>query len=207
MAADADSQLENWGEYELWEKIEFRERRRKRWIIAGAVVVFLVLSAVPVFMDRQPRWRTYRVARGMIQIFSALKTRAAAEGVAYRVSVTPDLVLRLERAPDAALHCSDAESHRWVPVDTTNDVAQREWVESARADGIALLPVETARAQGMDRTTNRFCYDPSILPQGPEPIVQGDGMGLLPQEDLEAGRLDRAVVVTWHDAAAEFSLD
>lgn len=212
MAADLDSDVEQWGEYELWEKIEVRSRRRKRRIVAAAVVLFLILSAVPVVMERSPRWQTYRVARGLSQILSRVKTLAAKDAVAYRVLVGADLSLAVEKATQDSVHCGQAGGQAaaalWTPVDWSADVEIARWMERAREFGVVLLPLEVAHAQGLDRATDRFCYDPVVLASGPEPVTaQADGFGLLPRADLESARFDRLVVLGWHGPSAQVSLD
>lgn len=208
MAADLDSNVEDWGDYELWEKIEIRMRKRKRWIVAAAVLLFLILSAVPVVMDRQPRWQAYRVARGLTQILSGVKTRAAADAVAYRVTVAPDLSLVVEKATAESVRCTQTGAGLWSAVDMSADGQMAQWLAQAQGFGIALLPMDIAQAQGLDRATNQFCYEPIAVDAAPATGgARADGIGLLPRADLETERFDRLVVLGWHDASAQFSLD
>lgn len=65
-----------WRQFELWEKIELKARRRVRWIIAFTCVLFLAISAVPVVQQALPKWQTLRELRKVAQAFSALKTKS-----------------------------------------------------------------------------------------------------------------------------------
>jgi len=91
---------EEWRQFELWEKIETRIRRRRRLWIAMAMAGFLVLSSVPTAMDRWPKWVSRRVARQVAQEVNRLRSQAILDAKAYRLSFldAPGLAFRVDSA-------------------------------------------------------------------------------------------------------------
>lgn len=81
--AESRWQQAEWRQFELWEKIEQRARRRLRLICLGAMGVFLLISSVPVLQSGFPKWVSLHELRKIGQLWSASKTKAIQEKSAY----------------------------------------------------------------------------------------------------------------------------
>src|SRR5947209_6501404 len=74
-----------WNHYELWEKVEQRIRRYNRLWIAATVLVFLLLSSVPIVIDQYPRWTALAATRRLGQEIANMKRESAMTHVPYRI--------------------------------------------------------------------------------------------------------------------------
>lgn len=180
-----------WEHIELWEKIEARLKRRRRYWIAGAIAVFLLLSAVPVWMDRKPKWGALRAARELGLVLSQLKTRAATEGGAFRarLSNTGERVI-LEKAASC-------------------DAAHFEALEQPALPALeGYVFIDAALAQRMELTGLRteFCFD---VQRGASDATdeRSRGVGLIATPDVEAERWDRIAVLFWQHASGELTFE
>lgn len=139
-----------WEHYELWERIEARARRVRRAWIATAVLAFLVLSAVPVVMDRQIQWKALRAARELGDRLNALKREAGERQQAFRIRPHPSraLVLLLEWGPAC-------ES----PLFLKNGDIELIVGDAAR-EGLSWVSATRGRELGIPGLLDEFCFDP-----------------------------------------------
>ncbi|MGZ3698094.1 MAG: hypothetical protein ACXWPM_04620 [Bdellovibrionota bacterium] len=182
-----------WDRYELWEKIELRLRRNRRFWIGGAVLLFLAFSAIPVFMDRIPKWKAMSLSRQFAQEVSALKRQASMERAAFRIRVLPGSALAL--MVEKGRSCADSQ---FAPV-------RQIRLESSGEFGV-LTPNQGA-ALGIPGLVSSFCYD-SL--SGSDAVLHGEalvGFGLIPVNDLTARRMDRISILLLKGPSAEISFD
>jgi hypothetical protein len=152
---DTDSPEERWSKaewehYELHEKLEARARRKRRWVMASGVAVFLLLSSIPVVMDRSPQWLALKAARQLGEHFSRLKREAGTRKLALRVSADPTSPLRLivESAPS----CSSEKFEKDSQFDLLDGDPRREvlgWLDPSRG-----------REVGIPGLVTQICFDP-----------------------------------------------
>src|SRR6185295_1415525 len=97
IAAERWSKAE-WSHYELWEKLELKLRRRKLIWISATVALFLALSAVPIVLDRKPKWTAMSISRRLAQLINGMKSEASLKHQAHRISFADDGSLAYEIA-------------------------------------------------------------------------------------------------------------
>lgn len=159
-------------EIEFWEKVKTRVAYRKRlWIILTGVL-FVILSTVPVWMDRAPKWRGQDVLRKVAESLQTELTASAVDKGIRRFRWEPEGVLSVARVS----RCDDANV----------------LVESRIAfelEGLQVLDQQTAEGLGIPGVMDEFCYDPV---RGPN--YQRDrpwAFGVIPVKDVAEARLDR----------------
>jgi hypothetical protein len=79
LAQERWSQTE-WEHYELWEKLEAKFRRRKAVWIGAAVLLFFVLSSVPILIEHWPKWIALGANRKLSEEINRLKAIAGQPG-------------------------------------------------------------------------------------------------------------------------------
>ncbi len=185
-----------WQNYELWEKVESRfKRKRQLWILA-TIVVFIVLSSIPLVSERWPKWMTRRISRNLAQEMNRIKREASIDRAAYRLRFTTDgkLDFIVERLPE----CS-ASKGTLVRMGSLVKESLRDdylWVSSGR--GVEL---------GVPGLVSEFCYD---YLTGSASALRGNtvnGFGIIPANDLTEKRLDRLTVLLLTGPSAESSFD
>lgn len=180
-----------WQHYELWEKVEVRLRRRK-WIwILSAAMVFVLLSAVPILMERWPKWVGLAAVRRLAQEVNRIKRDAGVEHAAFRIRFDGDGSLRY--SVEKAFGCQDPG----VSVVRTGSL-----VAESRLSDYRLM-------RGGSGLVDSFCYD---YLAGSEAVLRGEsvvGFGVMPAKDLTApeGRVDRASVILLSGPSAEISFE
>jgi len=148
----------SWKDFELWEKLAERERRRNRFWIGGAVVLFLGLAAVPVVSERSRKWGALSAARWLALELGSAKTQASIEKSAVRLRWSPASIrgegLSLEKSKVAQCALTGAWHSVAVP-------------EHLRLTFKDYLPrVSTGFA-------TEWCYDPRVANPHPEPMKLG----------------------------------
>ncbi len=139
-----------WEHYELWEKIEARKRRLKRLWVSAVVMLFLVLSAVPVVLGRGLQWRALQASRQLAEQLNTLKREAIQREQAFRLTVDSNrpLVLQVEWGPG----CDSSLFVAASPIELLPGVSARErlgWVAPSAAKDL-----------GIAAALDRFCFDP-----------------------------------------------
>jgi len=81
---------EEWKNFELWEKIEQRLRKKRRLIIFLSIILFFILSSIPIFMDRKPYWKAVSLSLSFTKEILSLKKQAILEHKAMRLRFLND---------------------------------------------------------------------------------------------------------------------
>lgn len=182
-----------WEHYELWEKVELRIRRQKRFWILAACIIFISLFAIPVVGDRRPKWESLSIVRQLAKELSVIKREAAIEHSAYRIRFIDDQTLSyvIERSSSCSLSGSAVRSGKLV----------------SEAGIFVLLNKEKGDEAGIPGLIKEFCYD-SL--SGSEPTSFGHsvtGFGVIPVKDLTNKRFDRLSLLLLSGASAELSFE
>jgi hypothetical protein len=182
-----------WQHYELWERIEHRLRRR-RWIwIAATGVVFLLISSVPVLVDRWNKWEALSLNRSLAQVLGALKLEAARSRVAMRLTFRADS--SLSYWIESAESCSST-SWRSVREGLLGEVVSHR-------ERFKVLTSAEGNTLGISGLAESFCYD-SL--EGAEATgLRAFGIG--PVSDLSAGIDRRVSVLVLEGKSAEMSFE
>ncbi len=195
VAEERYSQSE-WKHYELWEKVEHRIRRRKWLWIAVTCVLFLLLSSVPVIMERSPRWTSLSAVRVLAQELSRLKREAGSSQHSYRIRFTDSrsLAYVVEKAESCA-------SGSWQAVRAGS------LLSGASRGGYQLMDAETGRLLGIPGLIESFCYD---YLAGSSLVLNGrtlSGFAVTPVNDLTEKRTDRMALLLLKGPSAEISFE
>lgn len=187
-----------WRQFELWERIELRLRRKRTWTILGVVVVFIAILSISIFQDRMPKWRALKATRMLAVRANQMKVDAASLGVPLR--------LRIENSDGGPLfiiekvlscvHSAEGTPQEWG----RGTVFLRPEVGSRYT---ALTP-EIAREVGLERVSQSLCYDPTPKEELNE-LTQA--VGILSVRDLADRRLDRASFLNFSGQFAEIDFD
>lgn len=185
----ADWSQEEWKDYELWEKIAVRERRRKRLLMLLTAVLFLALLAIPVWRERSPLWRANQAAIRLARELALAKKDAALTGLAVRMTLEPakpgapaGLWLRKDRLAD----CASTKPVSTETIAVRAGEAQLEW-----------LPADRALEWSVPTVITSLCYDPL---SGAD---TGGNFAIIPVKDLATGRADRVAVLQVAGAGAD----
>ncbi len=185
-----------WENYELWEKVELRLKRHRRFWTVGGACLFLILSAVPIVMERWPKWMTRSVSRVLAQELNRIKREASVDRAAYRIQFVAEGGLRykVERLAHCMADQGDfVRTQSLVPYFGQADLS---WISPAK--GLEL---------GIPGLVSEFCYDHltgSYSDQNGENIV---GFGIIPVTDLSEGKLERLSILLLSGPSAELSFD
>lgn len=188
---------EEWRRFELWERIERRFRRNRNLVLVGAVLAFLGLSSIPIWMERGPRYRAVEGARELAELLNRLKLEVARtrEPIRLVLSGEPGLGWRMERAPGGCIAAatSGAEVLRQGGLLVKRGVAG-EFKFVSESEGLAL---------GVPGLGLEFCYDPISGSQSAADGKKLAGFAIAPVGDLTAGRVDRLGTVVVRGSVAE----
>jgi hypothetical protein len=185
-----------WENYELWEKIELRLKRQKRlWIVATGIA-FVALSAVPIVMDRWPKWTTRSLSRQLAQVINQVKREAISNRSAFRIRFVGDG--NIDYVVEKLSSCTAAEGEKVRASSLGEGVksSQYTWVSPNRGSELQVPGLVTD-----------FCYDYLV---GNGAILQGNpvvGFGIIPVNDLTEKRLDRLSLLLLSGSSAEISFD
>jgi hypothetical protein len=185
-----------WENYELWEKVELRLKRSKRLWVLATLIVFLALSAVPIVMDRWPKWKSRAMAVSLAQEINFVKKEASLGRGVYRLKLLAEPGARYQI--DRVSSCSAAQGE----LVKAGDLAQA----SERDEYTWLLPSQGSDL-GVPGLVHEFCYD-SL--SGSHSSLQGKsvvGFGIIPVRDLTEKRIDRLSLLLLSGLSAEISFD
>ncbi|MGK5084959.1 hypothetical protein WDW37_16850 [Bdellovibrionota bacterium FG-1] len=187
---------DEWSNYELWEKVEVRLRRRKRFWIGAAVVAFLSLSSVPIVTDRLPQWKALAATRRLAQEINQLKREASQHHGAFRIRFLGggSLAYRIERT----FSCSATafEVVREGTLVTLSDLPK-----------FVLLSPEQGANMGIRGFSESFCYD---FLAGSDSVLRGEtmvGFGIMPVNDVTQARSDRIAILLTAGPSGEISFE
>jgi hypothetical protein len=185
-----------WQNYELWEKVEHRFKRKRRLWILATVIVFLGLSAIPIVMERWPKWMTRSISRNLVQEINRMKLEAGVNRAAYRFRFTTEGTLDfvVERLPQCS--ATQAEVVRSGSFAKLSSNEAYSWISPLRGAEL-----------GIPGLVKEFCYD---YLTGSAAATQGDkviGFGIVSANDLAEKRLDRLTVLLLSGPSAESAFD
>jgi hypothetical protein len=201
--SDVDSERwsqDEWRNFELWEKLERLNLRRRRFWILGALLGMILLSSVPVVIDRSPKWKTLAAARRLAVQLNAVKREAAIEHVPYRLRFegggsTRYVVERVSSCDSAHRGGDDFGVALW----------QGELAKDAGS--LALIAPEEGTRFGLQGLLREFCYDPLHGSAQTPATGQVAGFAIAPVKDLSSTELGRASVVLLEGALAEVTFN
>lgn len=189
-----------WENYELWEKVGVRLKRQKQLWILATVIVFMILSSVPVIMEYWPKWMCRSTSRHLAQLMNRLKHQAIVAQSAHRIRFDADGSLNylVEVLPN----CKAPQGfpiRRGIldftpPFETNNEA-------------YLLLSSEQGEAFNIPGLKREYCYDPL---QGSGPASAGEvasGFGVIPAKDLEDKRTDRLSILLVTGQEGDLSFD
>jgi hypothetical protein len=186
---------DEWRQFELWERIEYRLRQKRTRIILGVALVFISILAAPIIEDRLPKWRALNAVRGLAVHANEMKVDAASLGVPLRLRVENSLegpqyvIERVERCD------APAGAQVWGGGFVFNKAEYgKAFVVFQPADATSL---------GLERITTALCFDPL----GTEGVEQTQAIGILSAKDLTDRRLDRATFLNFSGLFARIDFD
>jgi len=187
----------NFLEGELHEKIIVRERRRRRILIGVTLTLFLVLSAVPVYQERLPKWEGLDAARRLAVEIERLKTDAIRLKKPLKLTLSESGEVRVDVVNDCEAGApAGPETAGAEPLRTEN------WKSGNNT--LSMLPVEQARKLNLNLVVDQLCFDPvNGLSQAKSKKV----LVILPVKDLAESRLDRASYVEVETPTARISIN
>jgi len=183
---------ESWKHYELWEKVEHREKIKKRLWILATFIVFLCLSTIPVLVDRSPKWKTYQAVRELSTYVNKIKNMAAIDHGAYRLKFEDkqNLIFSIEQVSN----CFQNNGLK---------IMQGKLLSDSNPYLVGLINLKYAKSLGVHVLTDEFCYDPLGVTNNAQTI----GFGMIPVKDLANKRLDRVSTLVINERSAKISLD
>ncbi len=187
-----------WTDFELWEQIELRLRRRKRLWIGFTVITFLFLCSIPVFIERGPKWASFITARRLAQEIEAIQREANQTQNAHRLRIQSGSEVVIERA-------ESCDSTVFTQVRTkilAKPLFGRLWFGP-----VVILKPDEAASFGLKSVIGQICYDPL---KGSEPFVKGladSGFVLMTAKDLADKRVDRSASVILTGPLAEIHFE
>lgn len=186
-----------WGYYELWEKVESRFKKRRSLIIAITVLLFVVLSSIPIIRDRTPKWETLSAVRKLATEVNRMKLEASILAAPLNLEISSsetELAFRIAQVSS----CNDRVVSREVRSGSlTAFTAQR---------GMRLVNSTDSEKWSLQPMVHSICYDP-LMPTQPLEQDVPRVVGIAPVNDLTEGRLDRLSVLYLSGNSAEISFD
>jgi hypothetical protein len=185
-----------WENYELWEKVESKLKRKKRlWILATALTV-ISFSAIPSVMDRWPKWKTRRAARYLAQELNRLKRDASIGRAAYRLQFEPgkEFRFKVEKLKD----CKATQGEF---------VRESHFEDYLPLEEYTIIPPDRGGSLGVPGLLRSFCYDylmGSVIEPFPGKIA---GFGIIFVKDLADRRLDRSSILLLSGPSADLSFE
>ncbi|OFZ18408.1 MAG: hypothetical protein A2X94_15065 [Bdellovibrionales bacterium GWB1_55_8] len=192
IAEERWSQAE-WNQYELWEKVEVRLRRRKNLAIFATAMAVFSLFSVPIVADQRPKWETLHAARMLGVELNWMKREASIQHQAFRISFPPGTsTYRIEKLKS----CNEpgtASLVREAPLHT-----------SPRTNLTIVRPEQSARL-GIPGLLTEYCYDPLV--GSAVSTTSPAAIGIISQADSREERTDRLSVVLLSGPSADISFD
>jgi hypothetical protein len=189
---------DEWRQFELWEKLEQKARRKRSWTIIAAAVVFVSILSVPIFQDRIPKWRALGATRGLAVRANQMKVDAA--------SLKLPLRLRLENSDSGPRFVIEKVASCASDSAAPGEIWGQGVVfrDAHLGSRYAVLSAAQAGELGLERVKEAVCYDPAGLDLSSDGVK---AVGILPVKDLAEGRLDRASFLNFSGLFAEIGFD
>lgn len=186
-----------WSAYELWEKIEVKLKKRKKWIIFFTVLLFLVLSSIPLIQDRQPKWEGLSVMRKLAIGINQAKVDASRLDYPLKLELIQNeegIFFRVFKMTDCKSASGDEIRHRRI-------------LDPEESKKFHILTDEMSHELLIPGVVRDLCYHPI---QGNEALSESlptQAFGIIPVKDLTEKRTDRASFVYLTGNSAEISFD
>jgi len=186
---------DEWRQFELWERIELRLRKKRGWIILGACFIFISILAAPVISDRLPKWRALHAMRALAVHANQMKVDAASLGVPLR--------LRIENSAEGPLYLIERVDRCDSPSQIKVWGGGTIFSEPSRGSQFSIFDPKDAGSEGLERVTTAVCYDPLSVEEA-KPV---QALGILTVKDLAERRLDRIAFLNFSGLFAEIDFD
>lgn len=181
-----------WNNFELWERIERREKKKK-WIWIFCTFLFIVfLFAIPVFIDQKPKWKTRALSRKLAQTIQFIKKEAAIKHTPLQLVFNnpPSFHFQIRQVP----HCSNPSSS--IVVQEANlETEDHQYQLISKPEGIDL---------NIPGLSLDYCYDPMSQKNIEENLL---GFGIALKSDMQTKRTDRITILLYSDKFGEISFD
>jgi hypothetical protein len=185
-----------WENFELWEKVELRLKRQRRFWILGTLFLFLVFSSVPIVMDRWPKWMTRSAAGRLAKEVNRIKREASVDRVAYRIRLLENG--KLNYVVERLQSCSSQ---------LAQVVRSSSLIDSEKPESYTWIFQAKGNELGIPGLVDEFCYDAyqgSGSARNDNDLV---GFGIIPIKDVPDKRVDRVSVLLLMGPSAEISFD
>jgi hypothetical protein len=184
----------SWDSYELWEKVEVLEKRkRKLWIVA-TFFFFILLSSVPVAVDQWPKWVTQHLAGRLAREVNQLKREASVARSTFRIRFYDEG--KLNFVVEKLNQCSDPKGQ----VVRSGDLAVAPFMR-----GYTWISSSQALAMEIPGLVSQFCFDPLRGSEMTDTDKKVAGFGMISVNDLTEKRLDRMALLLLSGPSAEIS--
>lgn len=186
----------DWRQFELWERIETRLKRKKTWTVLVVILVFITILSVPIFQDRLPKWKALSAMRALAVKANRMKVDAASLGV--------PLQLRLEDSEKGPLFVIEKVDSCALGANAQVRSGGQVFSDEEVGKAYRVLGPENATGLGLERVSRSLCYDPA--PSGmSDPSTRA--LGILTAKDLTESRLDRIAFLNFSGLFAEIDFD
>lgn len=185
-----------WENYELWEKVELRLKRKKRLWIFATLLTFIILSAVPIVMDRWSKWVALSLARHLAQEVNWLKREASTNHTAFRLKFITHG--KLNYVIEKVQNCFAPQGEI---------VRAGSLVTRSIFEGYTWVNPEEGTQLGVPGLVNEFCYDDLA---GSGAVLKGEsvvGFGVMSVKDLAEKKVDHLSILLLSGPSAEISFD
>ncbi len=188
----------SWSNFELWEKVEIREKRKRQIWIFATFFLFFILSAIPVAVDQWPKWTTQHLVGKLAREINQMKRDASIARTAYRLRFVEDGKLKYEI--EKLKSCSD----------TRGDLVRSVSLDSEYLTDKSYTLILPHRASSLEipGLISQVCFDPL---SGSSVIGHPDknmaGFGIISVNDLTEKRLDRMSILLISGLSAEINFE
>ena len=161
-----------WEQYELWEKVELRLKRRKRLWVLGTFLLFLTLFSLPIIAEQRPKRASLYATRRIAQEINRMKVEAGLNRSAYRLQfLTPSSyeIVRLNSCAERA-----------------GQVVRSGSFSECSEIPLKLLDMNSRETEGLPGLVREFCYDPI---SGSEPANRGENVVGFAVQPEQAARM------------------
>ncbi len=191
---------DDWRQFELWERIENRFRRKRLWIIFAVSVVFVAILSIPVIRDRMPKWTALSAVHYLAVEVNKMKVDAASSGTPSR--------LRIENSEAGPAYSIEKVDSCISPVRIEPIARGQVFQDPSVGSNYLTLEAEAANTLGLERVTQSICYDPILDPVSDStPGVSARAFGIITVKDLAERRLDRITFMNFSGLFAEIDVD
>lgn len=192
-------ETEAWENVELWEKIEARNRRRRRFWIFATILSAAIITAIPVFWDQSPHWAAKFAARQLATEIMRFKTIVARTKKPHLFTFTQ---------PDALEFSISEVGSCGNPPGIVNPPVQK--LEGGDKGELTVLSPEQAKdILGVDHIVQSVCYDPVqgfwTTEGGAE--LRAFAIGPIPDLDPQKKRSNRIVLILISGKNGEISYE